>query len=209
MRLRQEGLARPVFPKLCLVCDRPVPSWRSKSARSKYCSNVCKWSPTPRFWARVEKTSACWLWRGARYINGYGKLRARGREQYAHRFSYELANGSIPVGLSVCHWCDIPLCARPDHLFLGDQAANSRDMHQKGRAAPPPHPRGEAHPGAKLTVGAVNEMRAIIAAGERDLSSVGYKFGVNRRTVRDVLSGRTWSHVPFAKIVSRPWRSKG
>lgn len=47
--------------------------------------------------------------------------------------SYEVNVGPIPAGLYVLHRCDNRLCVRPDHLFLGTQGDNIRDMFDKGR----------------------------------------------------------------------------
>jgi hypothetical protein len=110
------------------------------------------------FWSRVRKTDGCWLWEGA-WTKGAGaddearygvfSRGARGTGVPAHRFSWELANGTIPAGGHVLHRCDVPLCVRPDHLFLGDQLANMRDMAAKGRQALQAHPeraaRGDRH----------------------------------------------------------------
>lgn len=88
-----------------------------------------------RFWMRVDKSGECWTWTAARGDHGYGSFTDDdGRSVSAHRFSHQLHYGPIPKGLVVCHKCDNPPCVRPDHLFLGTQADNVRDMQAKGRA---------------------------------------------------------------------------
>lgn len=99
-----------------------------------------KWSgqraPTSeRFWRYVKKTKKCWLWIGTRQKPGYGRLGLPGgkRVEYAHRLSWIIHKGPIPVGLKVLHTCDNPPCVRPSHLFLGTHEDNVADMWAKGR----------------------------------------------------------------------------
>lgn len=88
-----------------------------------------------RFWASVQKTDNCWEWMGSKVKKGYGRFSYQGhKDDYAHRFSWELANGeSIPSGSLILHKCDNPSCVRPDHLFLGTYQDNVDDMWAKGR----------------------------------------------------------------------------
>lgn len=90
---------------------------------------------TLRFWSRVKKTRTCWLWVGARASRGYGLFVYDGRRGYAHRFSYELHVGAIPVGLTVDHVyprCTSKLCVRPNHLELVTRQENSRRAPRVG-----------------------------------------------------------------------------
>ena len=75
----------------------------------------------------------CWLWTRAKNGKGYGIVRTYRRLRRAHRVAYELRNGPIPDGLFCCHSCDNPGCINPDHLWLGDNAANVADKVAKGR----------------------------------------------------------------------------
>jgi hypothetical protein len=94
----------------------------------------------PRFWERVNKTLTCWLWTGSLVRDGYGSLRANGRQIYAHRYSWELVNGPVPDGLTLDHLCRNRGCVKPAHLEpvtwrtnilrgFGPSAVNARKTH--------------------------------------------------------------------------------
>lgn len=80
--------------------------------------------------------SGCWIWMLSLNADGYGSLCIDKMFKRAHRLSWELHKGEIPIGMSVLHKCDIPACVNPDHLFLGTQSDNMKDMYAKER-----HPR--------------------------------------------------------------------
>jgi hypothetical protein len=157
-----------------------------------------------RFWARVQKTDTCWLWTGGPSASGYGQI-AYGRNQpgAAHRVSWELHHGPIPDGLWVLHRCDVKLCVRPDHLFLGSALDNSRDMVRKGRSATGDrngarlHPdrrastAGEHNPRARLTNAQVRSIRDRARAGvpQRGLAAA---YGVAESTVSRIVNRHGW-----------------
>src|SRR5439155_15947639 len=69
-----------------------------------------------RFWTKVQKTDACWLWTGRTNAQGYGRFDVKGIERPAHVYSYTLEYGSVPTGLELDHLCRQVSCVRPSHL---------------------------------------------------------------------------------------------
>jgi hypothetical protein len=78
----------------------------------------------------------CWEWHGTKHMAGYGSYRVNGKSFLAHRVSWMIFNGEMPEGLCVCHKCDNRKCINPNHLFVGTQGDNVRDMILKGRFNP-------------------------------------------------------------------------
>lgn len=138
--------------------------------------------------------TACVLWTGAKTAGGYGALRVDGKVVYAHRHAWERAHGPIPAGLVLCHRCDVRACVNVDHHFLGDEAANARDMWAKGRAwqqtSPERASRGERHPRAKLSDAQVSEIRAAVSRGETRRAIAGALY-VSASTVGRIAAGKS------------------
>ena len=139
--------------------------------------------------------SPCVLWEGSVGSKGYGRLTVNGRRVQAHRHAFELATGISTVGKCVCHRCDVPLCVNPEHLFLGTQSDNLRDMRSKGRHVDPPHKRGEAHYEQKLSDEAVRAIRARYTGARGELKKLAAEYGVTYGMIGHVVHRRKWRHV--------------
>ena len=138
----------------------------------------------------------CWNWDGAK-SRGRGELwdKEKKKPVLAHRFYYEKLVGPIPDGFNVCHTCDNPRCVRPDHLFLGTQADNLRDMTEKGRRRcnnPLGKNSGETNGMHKLTWPQVDEIRARYIPYKVSMYKLAQEFGVNYATIWTIINGRNW-----------------
>lgn len=197
----------------CEHCGREFFPLAEILARSggRFCSRGCaihsRSAPLPiRFWLRVEKTETCWLWLGAVNASSYGILGATGtKERLAHRVSWTLRHGPIPVGILVCHSCDVLYersdktyrrCVNPDHLFLGTALDNARDRDQKGRARRDEQvARGEQTGGAKLTADIIRTIRSEYALGRVTQEALAHRFGVQESAIHKIVRRKNWRHV--------------
>jgi hypothetical protein len=140
-----------------------------------------------RLLARIEFDTngwGCWLWSGDLSQSGYGRMRFAGTEARASRWAWRAWRGPIPADRpNVCHHCDTRPCIRPDHLFAGTQADNLGDMARKGRQGR-----------SILQASDIPPIRARVMAGETQ-TAVGIDYGVDSRTIHNIIAGRTWRHV--------------
>lgn len=140
----------------------------------------------------------CWPWTGTRTAKGYGLIsqgpRGAAKRFIASRVAWELTHGSIPDGMLVCHRCDNPPCVNPAHLFLGTNDENMADMATKGRARGGTV-RGEDHGNALLTDALVAEILSL-RQQRTPIAELADRFDVGEGTIKDIVQGKTWQHVP-------------
>ena len=126
----------------------------------------------------IDSQSGCWLWIGYKDKNGYGRLTVNSEPLGAHRLSYLLFNGEIPVGSFVCHRCDNPSCVNPKHLFIGSVKDNTIDSIKKGRSAI-----------QKLTIEQVLKIRK----SKLSIKELSKKYNVSAHTIYSIMEKITWS----------------
>ncbi len=147
-----------------------------------------------RFWSKVNKAGACWLWVACTDGHGYGTISVKNRPVKAHRVAWELTYGPIPGRLWVLHKCDNPPCCNPAHLFLGTAVDNSADMVSKGRGRYTPG-EGESNGKAKLTNEIVRSIRAEYAAGGITQMQLSAKYNVTQAQISLIVLRKEWKHI--------------
>ena len=146
--------------------------------------------------AMPEPNSGCLLWIGATQRNGYGRAQwgKRGQSYLVHRLAWQAANGPIPEGKVICHKCDVRACINPQHLFVGTQSDNIKDMYAKGRV---PRHRGQPtlhgmeHPSAKLTDDIVRQIRL----DGRPAKEWAAETGIHQMTIYKIRNRSRWAHI--------------
>lgn len=196
--------------RLCEHCGITFLAFPCDIARgyARFCSRPCANLKRPvmpvaeRFWSFVNKTDGCWIWTGAKDADGYGHFtirRQRKCEQFrSHRMSWILTFGELAADILVLHNCDknypcgdisYRLCVRPEHLWLGTNIENIRDMDEKRRRAI-----GHRNGTAKLTDDKVRYARQQHAAG-RSIVSIAKELEVTQSVMGKAISGQLWKHV--------------
>jgi hypothetical protein len=136
-------------------------------------------------WKKIDIKSPeeCWEWKGTHLIHGYGLIRILGKRYLTHRLIYELTFGEIPKELYVCHKCDNPACCNPNHLFLGTQADNVKDMITKGRCK------------TKLTSTQIKEIRKLYQSGNYEQKDLIKMFKISQTNISFIINNKRWNNI--------------
>jgi hypothetical protein len=164
-----------------------------------------------KFWDMVSDQSdphVCWEHQGNTQNSGYvnwwyrsnSELDLAGKQRIryitAHRFSalIEPRFSNTTNDYCVLHRCDNRRCVNPNHLFLGSQLDNIRDMWNKGRQKDLPILQGADNYNAKLTE---PQVKAIIAnkgvVSQRKLAEL---YAVSMSTIERIHMNISWRHIP-------------
>lgn len=125
--------------------------------------------------------NGCWVWRDARYLDGYAAVRIGGRTLRAHRVYWMNAHGDVPRGYDLHHTCCNRGCVNPDHLKLVDHVEH-----------------GHSHAIKKLDADKVREIRSGYRGGQSMRSyclAVASECGMSLEGIEAVMYWRNWKHV--------------
>ena len=129
----------------------------------------------------------CHVWTGIE--KHYHGIYSKGS---AHRLIWEHFKGKIPEGIHIRHKCDNGLCVNVEHLELGTQQDNIRDMNERGRA------RGGGSKGENSTTSKLKREDVVFirenytTMTKKELSD---KFGVSTSQIRRVYTGERWADI--------------
>lgn len=176
---RTKGARQPIRNQECRHCGV-----RFQARGGGYCEARCLIS------SNIEiLEDGCWRWTGSLARRGYGSAwnRKNGKDQLAHRMSYEAFVGPIKSGMLACHQCDRPDCVNFGHIFIGTQSENIRDAHSKGRI-PGSLKGGEKNIRSKLSLSEVEKIRL----DSRSQKIIAAHFRINQSQVSRIKSGNRW-----------------
>ena len=149
---------------------------------------------------RLDDSAGCKLWTGPlkhskRPDNDYGtasfKIQGVTYKVKAHRLAYAYHHGIDPGDLLVCHKCDNPRCIAHDHLFLGTNADNMKDMVAKGRSG---DQSGESNPRSVLNCGDVDFVVSLLPKLNNKQIAARLDHRVSHGQISLIRRGKSWQH---------------
>ena len=96
--------------------DKPLRRYLRGDPRSRFQSCIDHNGPVP---AERPELGPCWIWTGAKNVNGYGVASVAGEPVLAYRWGFEQFAGQIPAGFEPDHLCRNRACVNYErHLEL-------------------------------------------------------------------------------------------
>lgn len=138
----------------------------------------------------IVSVAGCWEWSKFKK-NGYGVTALNGKLEQAHRASWMVFRSEIPAGMQINHKCHNRACINPDHLYIGDQLQNMKDMADANRGK---WHKGSDNSQSKLNEESVKEIRLMIDSGATNRSIAAF-FDVSQSCISQIKNGRIWTHV--------------
>lgn len=169
---------------------------------------------------KINPDTGCHEYQGKVSNFGHGKAFDKGKPVWVHRWMWERKRGPIPDGMLVRHLCSNAKCCNVEHLALGSQLENMRDMIEAERQATGERHGSKTHPGrvargeqhgsktkparvargeragaAKLNDATVLEIRNLYHDTEVTQKELATKFGIDQTVISEILTGKSWKHV--------------
>ena len=147
-----------------------------------------------RWHSRDRNKKGEWRRCESRMPNGHLVVSAPGEKHIAaHRLVFRLWYGFLDSTKDIHHKDENASNNRPDNLV---QLSRSEHLRESYRLGQQPSKKGENHPQAKLTADDVILMRSLAAQGVPH-GELGEKFGILRTSVSNIVTGRSWGHIPL------------
>lgn len=201
--------------KKCVACEKQIFEIR-KDRPKIYCSSVCSLKKNrhypKNFWENasfdekverwkkyfekhVVRKDGCWEWNG-HLRDGYGVMSAGFRNLIgAHRVSYMIYKGMIPIDKIVLHSCDVRYCTNPDHLSIGTHKDNSNQKYNRMRDN---HPTHDKHSSSKLSSRKVFIIKQMLINKRfGDLSRIARLFNISVTMIYSIYKNKIWRNVPW------------
>jgi HNH endonuclease len=204
---------KPKRIQLCITCNNEF----SRLKKGKFCSIKCirysgnKESLKHRlgkgFWknatyeqklerykqlyeSKVIKQDGCWGWNSFLDNTGSGKVGSRGYIISAYRLNWILYNGPIPEGKLVLHKCHNRACSRIEHLYIGTNKDNTRDMLEAGRG----NFCKQNSKNAKLDKDKVMIIKQMLK-DKVSQHNIAKEFNVSRGSIQDIHRNKSWKDI--------------
>lgn len=113
------------------------------------------------------------------------------KKRYIHQLVLEEFVSSRPTSREVCHGDGDRTNNRLNNLRWDTKPGNHSDKYVHGTMM-----MGSGHTNSKLSESDVKEIRSLYVVGGITQKDLGKRFGVSQGTVWDILSRKTWNHIP-------------